>query len=326
MYAQQSSSLQYRPNSVSKGNVYKTTNSNQIIISDIPSYIWYRGCGPTALGMVVGYYDTNGFPDLVVGDAFYQNTNVNNMIANNDHYNDYSLPLDYYPNLLQDNSELGGAHDSNCIADYMFTSWSLQNNYWGWSWSNHIGPAFTQYALQQNEFYQINTSFVTYNSNSWVIYINEIDNNRPVVILVDTDGNGSTDHFVTGIGYNDTTHEYAIYDTWDSDIHWYTYQELSNSNLWGVYGFTKIFASNTISTDEIESSNFSFFPNPTSDKLFLKNITFKTGDSYEIFDSLGKCIKKGNSKEIDMKEFRTGVYSIIISIDKQQFYKKIVKL
>ncbi len=30
---------------------------------------------------------------------------------------------------------------------------------------------------------------------------------------------------------------YAIYDTWDNNIHWYLWQEISSDYSWGVYGF-----------------------------------------------------------------------------------------
>jgi hypothetical protein len=68
---------------------------------------------------VVGYYDLNGFPELIVGDAESQTSNVNNAIANEQHYNDYSLPMDNGSNILQDKSVTGGAHASNCLADFM---------------------------------------------------------------------------------------------------------------------------------------------------------------------------------------------------------------
>ena len=29
-------------------------------LSGVPGYAWRHGCGPTAVGMVVGYYDGNG--------------------------------------------------------------------------------------------------------------------------------------------------------------------------------------------------------------------------------------------------------------------------
>jgi uncharacterized protein (TIGR02145 family) len=239
--AQQSTTGPIRPLGVStgifKGGIELKAGTIRII-NGVPSYIWHRGCGPTALGMVVGYYDLHGFPDLIAGDAATQTEYVNGAIANDQHYNDYSLPIDYSPNLIKDNSELGGAHTSNCIADFMQTSWSSRYNYWGWSWSSDIAPAFTNYVHLINADYIATTSSIYYsNPDIWDLYKTEIDNNRPVVMLVDTDGNGSTDHFVTGIGYDVSGSLYAIYDTWDHTIHWYPWRVLSVGNTWGIFCF-----------------------------------------------------------------------------------------
>lgn len=234
--AQQSTTGKYRPENVSKGISGKITK-DQVIISNIPSYLWQHGCGPTALGMVIGYYDLIGFSDLIIGDASAQNVNVNNAVANTEHYDDYSVPKDYYPDLFQDKSELGGAHTSDCIADFMQTSWSSENNRYGWSWSSLIDNAFEDFIQMQNSNYFLNTTYDWFSGSSWDAYKIEINNNRPVVLLVDSNGDGNTDHFVTGIGYDDANQMYAIYDTWDNNIHWYLWREMSSDYSWGIYGF-----------------------------------------------------------------------------------------
>ena len=141
LYAQQSKTGPNRPIGVSEG-IIKNNHKSAVIISGVPAYLWHRGCGPTSLGMLIGYYDTQGLSDLINGDASTQTNSVDDAIANEEHYNDYSLPLDYYPNLEQDKSDLGGAHTANCMADFMETSWSSESNYWGWSWSDMIDNAF----------------------------------------------------------------------------------------------------------------------------------------------------------------------------------------
>ena len=79
----------------------------QTVIQNVPAYTGYRGCGPTAVGIILGYYDGNGFPDLVDGDASTQTSAVNTMISSQENWNDYCLPLDYYPGPIQkDKSEI----------------------------------------------------------------------------------------------------------------------------------------------------------------------------------------------------------------------------
>jgi len=221
----------------------------QVIIPGVPAYLWHHGCGPTAVGMVVGYCDGKGYPNLVTGDASSQTNAVNAMIADDrgnpncaapdgDHYQDYSCPIDYWPNLLADKSTTGGAHASNCVGDFFKTSWSLVSNYYGWSWFSDVPASFTGYvnlvAPQYNPV-TVNRSFSEFN---WATYMAEIDAGRPMVLLVDTDGNGVTDHFVTAIGYDNTTMEYGILNTWDTNKHWYLWRGIEAGVSWGIYGIT----------------------------------------------------------------------------------------
>jgi hypothetical protein len=207
--------------------------------------------------MVVGYWDGNGFPSLVSGDASTQTAAVDAMIANDrgnpncaspdgDHYQDYSCPIDAYPtDLLPDRSQTGGAHASNCVGDFFKTSWSSMYNYYGWSWFDDVPGSFTGYVNWIGRYTPTawNKSFYQF---SWVAYKAEIDSGRPVVLLVDSDGDGYTDHFVTGIGYDDATTEYGIHDTWDTGIHWYSWHGMEYGEPWGIYGVTQFRVSSQI--------------------------------------------------------------------------------
>jgi Peptidase_C39 like family len=212
----------------------------------VPAYAWRHGCGPTALGMVLGYYDINGFPDLFDGSAATQAAAVNQGIASDrptgasGHYQDYSYPEDSYPNLQLDRSEppTGDEHTSDSIADFMETSFSSRGNYYGWSWSNDIRPAFNDYcALRSTNYWTSSTQYSTI-SGLWSVLVSEIDNGRPMIFLVDTDGNGTTDHFVTIIGYDDTPPtRYACWDTWStSTVRWEKFSEMQSGIPWGIWG------------------------------------------------------------------------------------------
>ncbi|MBN1924268.1 MAG: T9SS type A sorting domain-containing protein [Prolixibacteraceae bacterium] len=243
LFAQHSLCLPVPPPGIDPGRVQKTAlpteATGDVLMSGVPPYYWQRGCGPTSVGMVVGYYDGLGFSDLVNGEASTQTADANDAIANDDHYNDYSLPKDYPPTLLDDKSVLGGAHTSNCIADFMNTSWRSRGLYWGWSYFSDIDNSFNEYVQYINSNYHTTTGNIyNWNSNFWTQYMNEIDNNRPVVLLVDTNGDGGTDHFVAGIGYNNTNSTYAVYNTWDMNVHWYSWQAIASGKNWGIYGYT----------------------------------------------------------------------------------------
>jgi len=212
-------------------------------ILGVPSYRWRHGCGPTAVGMVVGYWDMQAYPNLISGDSSTQTDAVNQAIASegtttNEHYEDYALPIDHDPNMVTDAYITAGRtpHADNCIADWMETSRSTDNNYYGWSWSNDICPAFNSFINSRGTTYTPTSDEFTWSSFSWAKLKIEIDEGRPLVFLVDSDGNGGTDHFITIVGYNDNNgyQEYACRDTWSDVIRWERFREISSSYRWGI--------------------------------------------------------------------------------------------
>jgi hypothetical protein len=214
----------------------------------VPGYLWRHGCGPTALGMVIGYYDTQGYVDLFPGDAATQTSDVDQGIAsqrnatNPGHYEDYSLPMDSgTPSILPDKSEPpdGDEHPSDSIADFMKTSWSSRGNRYGWSWSSDMGPAFISYVNSRNPSYypEYQEYYMHYGTLNWGVLTQEIDNNRPMVFLVDTNADGLTDHFVAVIGYRSTpSNQYGCLDTWTPAdvVRWCDFKEMASGQSWGI--------------------------------------------------------------------------------------------
>ena len=72
--------------------------AGEVVVSGVPAYIWRDGCAPTSTGIVLGYWDGHGFPDLIPGDASTATPAVNQAIASHGtagapgHYEDYALP------------------------------------------------------------------------------------------------------------------------------------------------------------------------------------------------------------------------------------------
>ncbi len=216
-------------------------------IVGVPAYIWRHGCGPTAVGMIAGYYALNGYGDLLDGSASTQTDAVQQMIASQrsdsdpGNYRDYCLPNDEStPTILADKSEApeGDEHSDDCIADFMKTSQSVESLRYGWSWSNDIIPAFEEYAPYRSSAYSVTgTQYYMGTTLTWSVLTTEIDADRPMAFLVDSDGDGATDHFITVIGYRDSpSQQYACYDTWDDSVHWYNFQAMSSSYTYGVWG------------------------------------------------------------------------------------------
>jgi len=193
--------------------------------------------------MVLGYWDGRGYDKLVPGDASTQTTAVNDMIATSGNWNDYCLPLDYAPDPIQpDKSEppVGDEHTNDSVADFMKTSQSASSNYYGWSWYSHVDDAFDGYVPLVASDYTTTATNQTWGAFNWTSYQAEIDAGRPVVLLVDTDGNGGTDHFITAVGYSDDggTNRYGCYNTWSTSLQWYEFREMASGRPWGIYGAT----------------------------------------------------------------------------------------
>ena len=70
----------------------------------------------------------------------------------------------------------------------------------------------------------------------------EINANRPVVFLVDSSGDGSTDHFITGIGYDEINgvKYYASWDTWYGTIRWQEFTPMQSGKSWGIHSMTAL--------------------------------------------------------------------------------------
>jgi len=204
-----------------------------IAINDVPSYLWYHGCGPTVAGMIIGYWDAHGYDNLIQGsnDCATNDYGVKLMIASPGHIHDY-VPT----------PDCATTHDDNCVADF---------NQCSRDWTGHITTyGDSPFGMQPNGLagyaaYRGYTCFSawneTYFDNSfWTAYVGEIKAGRPVELLVDSDNDSFSDHYVTGIGYDNSTStpKYACYNTWDQGVQWYEFHMCSKDLAYGIYGAT----------------------------------------------------------------------------------------
>ena len=83
-----------------------------------------------------------------------------------------------------------------------------------------------------------------------------------------------------------------------------------NDRLVLVYG-------SQLSVNEVEQPKVTVFPNPATDYINICGAF----DNYTLYDVLGKLIKSGNSRVIDLRGLASGVY--VLRVDKQVM--KIVK-
>ncbi|MHC4945307.1 MAG: hypothetical protein ACYTG7_20005, partial [Planctomycetota bacterium] len=263
----------------------------QKVIADFPSYLWYNGCGPTSAGMVLGYYDGQGYDDLVPGSAATQTAEVDAMISSDGNWNDYCLPIDTWPDILPDLSEppFGDEHPDDCVADFMLCSQSFNSMVYGWARYIHVPVAMDGYVHNMTSYNYLSENLV-WGDFTWEVFCAEIDANRPVVLLVDTNGNGSTNHFVPAIGYDDEGDMllYACYDTWDSSIHWYEFAQIAVGQPWGIYGAT-LFRINAVTIMHVPTE-YTSIQEAIDAALNRNEILVDPGTYVENLDFLGKAI------------------------------------
>ena len=205
----------------------------QIVINGVPSYIWYRGCGPTAAGMIMGYWDAHGYPNLITAGNGTNSWTTNqqavmDMIASPEHISDYWGYGDG-----KDLVPPPPLHDDNCVADFMGASSGpiLKD---GESYENLQYVGMVEYAKYCG--YPDANGFYAYFGGLWDIFVAEIDAGRPMEFFVDTDGDNKATHFVTVIGYDDTPSalKYACYDTYNDNVHWYAFAGKASGQLYGI--------------------------------------------------------------------------------------------
>ncbi|MBN1270626.1 MAG: hypothetical protein JXB04_13640 [Kiritimatiellae bacterium] len=213
-----------------------------VVISNVPPYGWFHGCGPTSEGMVLGYWDGQGFGDLFSGSATSLSAEVQAGIASAEHVADYVMPDDLVGPVLPDASETNpaGCHANNCVADWMNTSRSVLNLNHGWSKWSDLPRGYTGYVAHVAPQYGISVEQKTWANLTWQSFCDQIDSNRPAIFLIDSNGDGGADHIVAAIGYGtqDGTNMYACYDTWYpyDEITWWPFTGVGAGKDFGIYG------------------------------------------------------------------------------------------
>jgi hypothetical protein len=224
-------------------------------------YMWWYGCSPTSAGMMIGYYDRNGYagknyPNLVPGGVAeqydYQGPLALNAIASSRHISDY-----YGGGYGASGDDVPGAPTGplNCLADYMRTSSDAfgSSNGSTWFWYYPDGSKFyVKDSFDGDGMYGIYsyiTNYAGYNlgaantctaaytqliydgSNvgfTWNDYKAEIDAGRPVMIQVEG-------HSMYGYGYDNATTEIILHDTWSYGAHRMVWGgSYSGMAQWGV--------------------------------------------------------------------------------------------
>ena len=196
-----------------------------VVLDYVPSYNWYHGCGPTASASIMGFYDLHGYDNLFDASGWEEVRYTENV---REHISSTAHNLKYDPR--PDDFSLPTPPDTS-LADFWHTSeGSLP---YGWSYTSHMDDAHINYASFRG--YNFESAFF---SRTWENLLAEIDNGNPVAAYVDSNGNGSSDHFIPIIGYDEREDGlyYASYNTWHESevIDWYLFGSPSSENRFGI--------------------------------------------------------------------------------------------
>ena len=219
-----------------------------VTLPSSPDYDWWYGCSPTSAGMMMGYYDINGYggkdySNLVAGGtaelSSFGNPGAlaNSAIASSGHIADFYSDGDGASGDDVDQP----FHDFDCLADFMGTSQdsvgSSNGGTWFYNWTD--GARFTaedavtegvwnesgMYGIGEYVDYAGYDTVELYNQYvdtlektygfSYDDYKAEIDAGRTVMIHV-------TGHSMFGYGYDDTDLndlKVLLHDTWNAGEH-----------------------------------------------------------------------------------------------------------
>lgn len=227
------------PPQVREGPISAEAMDYSVLIPGVPAYTWYCGCLPTAQTMLMGYWDGQGFEKLVPGNASTMTLAVMDTIASPGSYNEYCMPWDDWPTLMPDRSELpkGDQHPNDCLADFSMTSRSYYQNYFGWGQLRHSLFGVAGYVNHVAPEYRMTITEHYWGDLTWESYCAEIDAGRPVLMNVDSDGDGHMDHAIVATGYGEMsgTRMYNCLTTWDiHQEHWFEFTGISPGQPFGI--------------------------------------------------------------------------------------------
>jgi hypothetical protein len=238
-------------------------------LTNAGDYMWWYGCSATSAGMMMGYYDRNGYagqqyPNMVRGGVAEatEGSLERAAIASSRHISDF-----YRNGYGATGDDLAGAPTGpkNCLADFMGTSQDAYGNVNGGTMFYYFpdgSPLYVKDAynyglsgdgmfgvfqyVEQYAGYNLGAAGTSLSAYSqliygvdgntlgftWDDYKAEIDAGRPVMIQV-------SGHSMFGYGYNDVDQQIILHDTWSTGAHTMTWGgSYSGMEQWGVMCFT----------------------------------------------------------------------------------------
>jgi len=142
---------------------------------------------------------------------------------------------------------------------------------------------------------------------------------------------------IDGVGYYTYKPNVQNADTWPFDLDQFLLLNVAMGGIGGaidpsftesamVIDYVRVFQNTGLSTDDLFENQFAVYPNPTedSDKLMIR--TSESIDRVEIYNTLGQTLynKAGDTKEINIQEFASGLYLLKIYSGTKSVVKRVI--
>ena len=213
-----------------------STLSTRAAFEQLPAYTYWYGCVPTAVGMMLGYWDSHGYSKIVPGSAQTMTQAVKDMMASPAHIvaGQENQPVSpsgvgkYWGNGDYRNSPSYPKHQKqpDCLADYMKTIDAF-------TYIGKIVPGTLNYLQSRGQEGWTSQKY-TWDQWSWKKFVKTIDRGIPVLGLVDNNGDGHREHAVPIVGYDTETRQYACYNTWDAELQWFDFAGMKAGQEFGI--------------------------------------------------------------------------------------------
>lgn len=308
-------------------------------LADWVEYDWLVGCTPTAVSMMIGYWDRNGYGGLMHGNTTKYGYPVAQAIYSDGFVKDYGSPTstdEYFRDpygIIRDNSEGDIIHKDNSIADYVLTGQSRINLDYGWSklygvsigihgWANYRGYG----GFQATDYRSVDFSFDR--------LATEIKSGRPVMASVASSNSGTTDHSIVIVAVNENTRQYGFLAGWLDDetlegegVRWASYRHADYGRQWGVHTLVTVMPPEQ---DQLQGADTLLVQNNGSGSkhviggrtnrqgaltetfsatniLNSKTLAIASGDGHEFYQIINDGL--GSARLLQLRSFGSGKFS-----------------
>ena len=229
------------PGSLTTGIGTATGSAGDVMINGVPGYLWRDGCGPTAVGMVIGYYDGQGWDNLFPGDATsgYRRGATRPSRAPSS-YNDYAMPRRPPSTSSSPTRASSAAPTRPTPSPTSCTPPGAPNGApYGGSFSTMIRSGFSNYFKLKYADASITRRRPLSGTNlTWEKVKAEVDA-AARWCCSSTERRRRDRSLRHRCGYRESNGyaEYGCWDTWNADlIRWQQFRAVSSAYQWGVWG------------------------------------------------------------------------------------------